>query len=173
MAFCSKCGKELTDGVKFCPACGAPVTAAQKQPDAQSTPNGFEETFNEINDTADTTDQFDENDIRNNKLMAILAYFGLLCLIPLFAAKESRFARFHTNQGLVLLIVGAVYSIAYEALMWVFSRLVLLKLIYWLLRFVLAIPTLAIVVLAVIGIVNAAGGRAKELPIIGKYRILG
>lgn len=105
--------------------------------------------------------------------MAILAYFGLLCLIPLFAAKESRFARFHTNQGLVLLIVGAVYSIAYEALMWVFSRLVLLKLIYWLLRFVLAIPTLAIVVLAVIGIVNAAGGRAKELPIIGKYRILG
>lgn len=41
MAFCSKCGKELTDGVKFCPACGAPVTAAQKQPDAQSTPNGI------------------------------------------------------------------------------------------------------------------------------------
>lgn len=27
-------------------------------------------------------------------------------------------------------------------------------------------------VLAIIGIINAANGKAKELPVIGKYRIL-
>lgn len=41
----------------------------------------------------------DPQDVQANKVMAILAYFGLLVFVPLFAAKESRFARFHTNQG--------------------------------------------------------------------------
>ena len=28
--FCSNCGKEIKDGVKFCPSCGAPNSAAEK-----------------------------------------------------------------------------------------------------------------------------------------------
>lgn len=39
-------------------------------------------------------------DAQENKGMAVLAY--LIFLIPLLAAKESKFARYHTNQGLVL-----------------------------------------------------------------------
>ena len=27
MAFCGKCGQQVNDGVKFCPACGAPMAA--------------------------------------------------------------------------------------------------------------------------------------------------
>lgn len=27
--FCEKCGKEIPDSTKFCPACGAPVSKAQ------------------------------------------------------------------------------------------------------------------------------------------------
>ena len=42
----------------------------------------------------------DPNDVQSNKVMAILAYFGILFLIPLLAAKESAYARYHTNQGL-------------------------------------------------------------------------
>ena len=30
--FCRQCGKELPDGVKFCPACGAEVNPAQEAP---------------------------------------------------------------------------------------------------------------------------------------------
>ena len=33
----------------------------------------------------------DPQDVQANKVMAILAYFGLFVLIPLFAAKESPF----------------------------------------------------------------------------------
>lgn len=35
--------------------------------------------------------------------------------------------------------------------------------------FILAIPSLAFLIL---GIINAANGKAKELPIIGKFRII-
>ena len=59
-----------------------------------------------INNTADTTADYDKKDIEDNKLMGVLAYIGLLFLIPLFAAKESKFAQFHTNQGILLCIVG-------------------------------------------------------------------
>ena len=34
--FCSNCGRELKDGVKFCPSCGAPVGTAQKLREAAS-----------------------------------------------------------------------------------------------------------------------------------------
>ena len=36
-------------------------------------------------------------DVQNNKVFAILAYIGILVLVPIFAAKESKFARFHAN----------------------------------------------------------------------------
>ena len=63
------------------------------------------ETIKNLNNTNDFTEEFEQEDIQNNKTMAILAYIGILVLIPIFAAKESKFARFHANQGLVLLII--------------------------------------------------------------------
>ena len=64
----------------------------------------FEEKVQQQLNTSDTTTQFDPRDIEQNKLMAILAYLGILVIIPILAAKESKFARFHSNQGLILLI---------------------------------------------------------------------
>ncbi len=47
--------------------------------------------------------------------MSVLAYIGILFLIPLLACPNSRFARYHTNQGLVLflleLAIGVVTGI--------------------------------------------------------------
>ena len=55
--------------------------------------------FSAPNSTVGAIDTFDKQDIPNNKAMTILAYFNLLVLIPLLAAKESKFTSFHTNQG--------------------------------------------------------------------------
>ena len=129
----------------------------------------FEQKFNNVTDTADTTAEFDQNDINQNKVIAILAYFGILVLIPIFAAKESKFARFHANQGLLLCIA----SLAYWVVMQVITAIVLA--ISWKLAFILTILSivyLVFLVLAILGIINAATGKAKELPIIGKYRLL-
>lgn len=48
----------------------------------------FEQKFNAATNTADTTSEFDQNDINQNKIMAILAYFGILVLIPIFTPRS-------------------------------------------------------------------------------------
>jgi len=122
-----------------------------------------------LGNTADETAQYDPKDIEANKVMALLAYLGILVLVPLLAAKDSKYARFHANQGLVLCIAAIIYGVAYSIL----SGIILA--ISWRLYFVVSLIGLVgvvFVVLCVIGIINALNGRAKELPIIGKYRLL-
>jgi uncharacterized membrane protein len=87
-----------------------------------------------------------------NTGMAILAYLGILLIIPfLTEAKNDPFVKFHIKQGLVLLIIDVVGSFIF----WV-------PIIGWLLW-------LGVIVLVVMGIMNAAAGKQKELPIIGKF----
>src|SRR5437762_547806 len=50
----------------------------------------------------------DPKDVEQNKVYAILAYLGILVLVPLLAAKESKFAQYHANQGLVLFIADII-----------------------------------------------------------------
>ena len=99
----------------------------------------------------------DQNDVQSNKVMAILAYFGILFLIPLFAAKESPFARYHANQGLVLVLFTFVCYI----LAWI-PKLGWISYIGYLIGFVFFI----------IGVINAAGGKMKPLPLIGKITLI-
>ena len=128
--------------------------------------------FNTIKaaNTADTTAEYDQNDISSNKAMAILAYLSWLVLIPLFAAKDSKFARFHTNQGLVLAIAEIAYVIVVAILnaIFIFISFRLAAVM----STIFSIASLAFLVLAILGIVNAANGKAKELPIIGKIKLL-
>lgn len=175
MAFCGKCGQQVNDGIKFCPACGTPMAAASPtQPTAQPQPAqqpqpAANDTFSQLNNTADNTAQFDPKDIEQHKGMSILAYFGPLVLIPILAAKNSPFARYHSNQGLLLCIASIIYGIAYSILTGIILT------ISWRLYFVVSIIGLlgfVFAILAVIGIINAVNGRAKELPLIGKYRLL-
>lgn len=129
----------------------------------------FEEKFSTINNTVDTTSEYDPQDIEENKFMAILAYFGILVIIPILAAKDSKFARFHSNQGLVLCITAILYSLAYQ----IFAG-VIISISYHLSWMVGIVGLLGVVLLIwfIIGIVNASKGRAKELPFIGHFKLL-
>lgn len=155
MANCVKCNAELAEGAKFCPVCGANQAPEAAQTQAQ--PDLADKIMN-INNTADTTADYDKKDIEDNKLMGVLAYIGILVLIPLFAAKESKFARFHTNQGILCCIIGLANTI-----------ISLIPILGWLVGGVIGI---ALLVLQILGIVNVCQGKVKELPIIGKYKIL-
>jgi len=104
----------------------------------------------------------EEKDVQDNKIYAILAYFGPLFLVPLLAAKNSPFAKFHTNQGIILFILWLA--------VWILSLIVIA--ISWRLYIIIQILYLGITVLAIIGIINAAKGEEKELPLIGQFKIL-
>lgn len=125
----------------------------------------FQDAFNAINNTKDMTATYSPEDVDRNKGMAILAYFGLLVLIPLFCAKDSRFARFHTNQGLILAIIEVLLSAIFVPLRWI-------PFVGWIFRIIYAVLGIPLLILAILGIINAANGRAKELPIIGGIRLL-
>jgi len=105
----------------------------------------------------------DQKDAEANKLMAILAYLGILVLVPILAAKESPFARFHANQGLLLLLTSIVGGIVVGILATILA--LVLGLLGLLLYYAFSFALLALVV---IGIINAAKGEKKELPVIGK-----
>ncbi len=112
----------------------------------------------DLNNTPDTTSEYEAEDIEKNKILSLFAYLGILFLIPLLAAKDSKYARFHTNQGIVLFIVALIAGV--------------IGIIPIIGTIISAILGIAILILAIIGILNAVGGKAKELPVIGKYRIL-
>lgn len=108
-----------------------------------------------LNETPDITAEMDPKDIEDNKVMAVLAYIGILFLVPLFAAKESKYARFHTNQGLVLFLAGLIGGAA-SGIIWILAPVV----------------SIASLIFTILGIINAAQGKAKELPLIGKFKLL-
>jgi uncharacterized membrane protein len=160
MAFCPKCGAQIEDGVKVCPTCGENLEVK----------DDVAAKVTELTNTADITDTLDPNDIQNNKVMAILAYLSWLVLIPLFAAKDSAFARFHVKQGLLLAICEVIVAVVFAILNAILgSILPVLLLVTGIINWIINI---IFFVLSIIGIINAAQGKAKELPIIGKIKIL-
>lgn len=121
--------------------------------------------INNFNNTDDFTNDYDSRDINENKVIAMFSYLSLLVLIPIFGAKESGYARFHANQGLVLMLAEIISVTACEIL----SNILFFG---WIFGIVEGLAGLACFVFSVIGIINALSGRAKELPIVGKIRIL-
>ncbi len=108
----------------------------------------------------------DPADAEKNKVMGILAYLGILFIVPLVAARESRFAMYHTNQGVVLfiacvgLLVASSIVAAIPVVGWIFSL------------FITPFLSLGMLIFMILGIINAAQGVCKPLPVIGHFTII-
>ena len=102
-----------------------------------------------------TEDQQNTNvQIDNDKMWAIVAY--IIFFIPLLVVKNrSSFLNYHINQGLTLFIVSIVGNIIFYSLVG-YTGFVLGQI--W---------SLLIVVLVIIGIINASKKEMKPLPKIG------
>lgn len=164
MAFCNKCGTQLPDGANNCPNCGAPTGAADN---AGQQAQDF---INNITNTDDFTAEYDPQDMEQNKIMAVFAYIGILFIIPLLAAPNSKYARFHTNQGLVLFIAEAIIGVASGIICAVLGFIPFAGAIIG--GIISSAVSLASLAMMIIGIVNAATCKAKQLPIIGKFTLL-
>jgi uncharacterized membrane protein len=91
-------------------------------------------------------------------------------LVPLIAAKDSPFARYHTNQGLVLFLAWLVLSIGVYIVSMIFY---IIPGLGYVLAQILNLAVLgAGLALMIMGIMAAAKGEMKPLPIIGNITIL-
>ncbi|MBF0425471.1 MAG: hypothetical protein HQL66_06605 [Magnetococcales bacterium] len=48
----------------------------------------------------------------SQQLIALLSYLGVLCLIPLYFARDSAYAQFHARQGFVVFFIYIIGSFA-------------------------------------------------------------
>lgn len=99
-----------------------------------------------------------EDDIERNKGISYLSYFGPLFLIPYFARNDSEFARFHSNQGLLLLLANIAVNACSE-----------LSIIGWMIRL---IGSIFVFCGFINGLINVSKGLKKPLPVIGGITIL-
>jgi uncharacterized membrane protein len=108
--------------------------------------------------------------VKQGKGMAVLAYLGILCLIPLIARayKRSPFVKCHLNQGLVLFIAWTAWMIG-SILIVYFLRLAALAVPVAIARFA---AWIGLLILEIICIISALMGRMKPLPLIGKIKFL-
>ena len=147
---CTNCGKELMVEAKFCDGCGSPVVSSQE---AQQKP---------------TQSETITQNTQENKVIFILSY--ILFFLPLIACPNSKTGRFHANQGLILLITSIVGQIAVTIISSVFLALswrlwVIISLISW-------VWAIVVLVLVIIGMINANKGEQKPLPVIGKFKLI-
>ena len=106
-----------------------------------------------------------------NKGMAVVAY--LLFFIPLLAGahKKSPFVKFHANQGTVLFLFSVPLWIVTAIVTTILFRMSsgIPAIVFGLLT---PLVSIVILVLLVVGIINAASGKMKPLPLIGKITII-
>lgn len=182
---CGKCGHEEDINANFCSKCGnnlkvetvVPVESQEKtetRPNEQATAQQEEkkeEHKTEHSKTKHEQDPFNStkgvqmghpDDVEKNKAMAVLAY--LIFFLPLIVCPESKFAKYHANQGLIVLIVSAFLGI-------LGSGSGLFSILFWplsvLLGIFMSLISLALFVLVIMNMISASKGEMKPLPIIG------
>jgi uncharacterized membrane protein len=94
----------------------------------------------------------------NNKWICALAY--IVFFIPILIDSDNNKYKFHANQGLNLFLLSAAVSIIGS----------FLPFIGWFI--ILPLGGLLCFILAVVGVINALNEKMKELPLIGKYKLI-
>lgn len=180
MAFCGQCGTQVKDDARFCPGCGAAMAPTQPpvQENAGYQQQGYQQggyqqqPYQSYQQPRQERTYEPDGDPHTLGIgaMSLFSYSGILFLIPLLAAKDSRFARFHAGQGLNLCLAGIAYSIVYGILTALFA------LISWgaaaVIGTILGIASLGFVVLVIMGLINVCKGEMKPLPLIGNIQII-
>ena len=173
MAFCGQCGTQIQEGAAFCASCGYAVTAAKQQQQRQTV-------------AADAPYTNPVRDVEENKGMAIIAY--ILFFIPLLTGlhKTSPYVKYHTNQGIALFSLTVIWSIFYRIIVSIITTFFVstnpwMKIggvfmyEYGVLRItsnILGLLWFIPIALCLLGIFNAATGKMKPLPIIGKIKFI-
>lgn len=201
MAFCKHCGNQLPDDAAFCSNCGTPVDNAQQTGQQDVQQNAQQTGQQNVQQNAQQADQqtaqqapqqpvqpevmnSDGTVLPSDKGLAWLAYipWAPVFLVPLFVRKTSEYCKFHVKQGATLWAVGIAYEIVKAIFLAIINAIFPGHRVYYLyyhsavynvFSFIFWAGSIFLFVLAIIGIVYAATGKKKELPLISKIPWVG
>lgn len=102
------------------------------------------------------------NDNEKHKPLAIVGYIiPFLFFVPLLSdAKNNAYAKFHANQQLDLLLAAIAVNVVGGVI----------PILGWFI--ILPLGSIALIVLAIMGIMHAAKGEMKALPMIGGFSLI-
>jgi len=89
-------------------------------------------------------------------VLAAIGYIWILFLVPLFLAGDNEFCKHHAKQGLVLFVFSLLVTVLGS-----------IPVIGWLI--IMPLGWIIVVVLMLLGIVNALRGEMWEMPYLGKF----
>ena len=190
MAFCKNCGQQLVDGAAFCANCGTPIESAPQATtpvqatEAPQQEQVAQEAVQQPQSATVIANGENGEPLPSERGLAWLSYIPWtpLFLIPLFVKKTSEYCKFHVKQGATLWAVGIVYQIIKAILLAIINTIFPGRygfyyyhhsIVYNIFDFILWGGAIFLFVLSIIGIVNAATGKKKDLPLIGKIPWIG
>lgn len=165
MKICPNCKTQSEDNATFCTTCGARFAPAQAQPQStyQAQPQQTYYAPTPVYDPFDHTADFDEKDIAENKLFALLAYLlgPIGVIIVLLMGNTSAYAAFHVRQSLKFTVVEVLSALVCGIL-----AILVLPLIAY------GIFTIVLAVVKVITVFQVCSGKAKDAAVIRSFSFL-
>lgn len=104
-------------------------------------------------------------DVQKKVVCALTYLFGILFFLPLIVYPDDDFARFHANQGLIVLLVSVIGG----AVLGILTMLPVVGLVFTILSSLFGVVML---VACIFGILNVVREEKRELPVIGKFTII-
>ena len=139
------------------------------EPNGDKKKNPIDNAVEFVNNTSDHTAEFTPEDVLQNKVIAAVCYIPFLFFLPLVVCPSSKFGRFHANQSVSLFLCAAVVSLALGVVSLITSFLAPVHFVVWIVQQLFGVAVLLFVIL---GAVNTTNGKAKELPLVGKTKII-
>lgn len=189
MKICPNCHNPVDDNAPFCPNCGANLGAQNQQnPQNQQNQQGQQNQQQQYNqppynqpygqqygqpygqqpqyrmpDPFDHTAEFTAEDVAANKLYAMLVYVlgAVGIVIALIAGKDSAYAKFHARQGMKIVLLETICTLATTFLFWTF-----------LVPIAAAVCLAILFVVRVISFFQVCGGRSVEPYIVRGFSFL-
>ena len=134
------------------------------------------ETVEKIINTKNEATKFTSDEVLKYKTDAVISYIPFISLYYIITSKykKSNYLHFHTNQGLSLTVCTIIVFFVTKILCSLFAvdggfgR----EFVPGIIEFICYILYVILAFLIGFGILNTTNGQSKELPLIGKYRLL-
>lgn len=126
-------------------------------------------------DTKNHSDEFTNDDVNSNKNSALLCYIPFVSLYFILngSVKKSDYLKCHANQGLDVTILSVLVYFLAKVLSSIFreTSFIINDIPGWL-EVLIAIMYFICFLYMLFGIINTVNGSSKELPIIGKIKLI-